>query len=435
MQPHSRRAFLKRASVASTIGAASLAGCTGSPGEGNDNGGGGDTDAGGDSETDSGGSGGGIEEIKVGVFAPYTGPFAPWGESVTTGSVLAKQDLEEEFGISIELVEYDTETNPSTALERMKRAVTSDGIDFAHGGISSAVCTSMGSWASDNGVSYIAQGASDSITGEACAEHMFSVYQSNTMMANAAGPEMAEQADSWYILYSDYVWGQTGQKVISASLEANGATVVGKDATPFPGDDYTQYINNVANSDADAVALIIPGLDARLATEQMMNKGLHEELTVMYHQFEDLVLWGIGEDAASTVDVGTTGWMNGVEGTDEFNQRIVEEGDTDPFARHYMAYTSLDQQVRAAMRAGSTDAAAITSELEGHQVSSPVNDIQPGTVYWRECDHQLIQPTHLVSGLETSEISNGDWKQWFTVDESLAGDDLARTCEETGCEL
>lgn len=415
MRTTSRRKMLKRIGVASSAGMTLLAGCSNIGGSGD-----------GDGE---------LESLTVGVFAPYTGPFAPWGQSVTTGSILAKQDLTEEFDISIELEEYDTETDPSAALDRMKRAVTSDDIDFAHGGISSAVCTSIGTWASNNGVSYVAQGASDSLTGSDCAQHMFSVYQSNTMMAQSAGPSMAEQADNWYILYSDYVWGNTGQEVITKSLNENGATVVGKDATPFPGDDYTQYINNVANSDADAVALLIPGLDARLAAEQMMSKGLHEELTVMFHQFEDLVLWGLGKEAAMMVDIGPTGWANAVDGDEEFKQRVVDEGETNPFARHFMAYTSLDQQVRAAMRASSTDAEAITAELEDHELQSPVSDIQGGTSYWRACDHQLVQPTHIVSGLAESEMQDEPYKQWFTVDTSVAGDEVVRSCDATGCDL
>lgn len=433
MPTRSRRELLRQVGVVSTVGITGLAGCTGIPGE---NGGGG-------TGSGDGGSNGNVNELTVGIFAPYTGAFAPWGESVTVGSILAKRDLEAEFDISIELKEYDTETDPSTALERMKRAVTSDGIDFAHGGISSAVCTSIGSWASNNGVSYIAQGASDSITGGSCAEHMFSVYQSNTMMARAAGPRMANKADSWYILYSDYVWGQTANKIISTTLEENGATVVGSNATPFPGDDYTQYINNVQNSDADAAALLIPGLDARLAMEQMMNTGLHEELTLMFHQFEDLVMWGLGKEAAAAVDIGPTGWVNAVDAGKQFKQRVVDEGQSaknnsgkaDPFARHYMAYASLDQQVRAAMRAGSTAAADITTELEGHQIESAVTDVQPGTLRWRACDHQLIQPTHVVSGLEMGKMQDKPWKQWFGIDETLPGADLARNCDETGCQI
>jgi branched-chain amino acid transport system substrate-binding protein len=431
MTDPSRRQVLRRMGVASTAGAAFLAGCTG--GDGGDGGGGNGSDGG--DGGDGGGTGGSTTSYTVGVFAPLTGPFAPWGSALEVGSQLAKEDLESEFDVAIELEVYDTEVNPSAALERMKRAVTSDGIDFAHGGISSAVCGSIGTWASDNGVSYIAQGASDTLTGSDCKEHMFSVYQSNTMMAQSVGSAMAEAADSWYLLYANYVWGQTAQQVITTALEENGASVAGKDATPFPNDDYTQYINNVANSDAAGVAMLLPGLDARLAAEQLMNRGLQEERSVMFHQLEDLVLWGLDREAAAMVDVGSTGWMNAVDGGDEFKQRIVEAGDTDPFARHYMAYTSLDQQVRAAIRAESTAAADITAELEGHEIQSPVTDIQPGALKWRACDHQLVQPTHVVSGLSVDEMSDDPYKEWFSVDKSVAGADVIRSCEETGCQL
>ena len=401
----SRRQTIKLVGAATTAGMGGLAGCIG--------------------DGITGGGGGGASSFNVGIFAPYTGPFAPWGNALTTGSELAKQDLEEEFDVSIELNQYDTETNPSAALERMKRAVTSDGIDFAHGGISSAVSGSIGSWASDNGVPYITQGASDTLTGADCKEYMFRAYPSNTMMARAAAQPMADEADQWYLLYSDYIWGQTAQEVIGSVLEENGSTVVGKDAVPFPADDFTQYINNVANSDATAVAMIVPGLDARLAAEQLMNRGLHTELSVMFHQFEDLVLWGLTKEAASMMDIGPTGWSNAVDGTDQFNQRVADAGDTDPFARHFMAYVSLDQLVRAAVRAGSKDPEAVRGELEEHEIGGPVADLQSGgSMTWRACDHQLVQPTHVVSARDTGSMTDEPYKQWFDVAGTVAGEDV-----------
>ena len=424
----SRRQILKQMGVASTAGATLLAGCTdGQRGDG-------------DTTTDSsaGTPSSGPDEITVGVFAPFTGPFAPWGTAMTTGSLLAKQDLEAEFDLTVTIKEYDTETNPSAAQERMQRAVTADGIDVAHGGISSAVAGSIGSWASDNGVPFITQGASDTLTGSNCQPFMFRAYPSNTMMARAVAEPMAAQADNWYLLYTDYVWGQTAQKVIGTVLEENGASVAGTDAVPGPGNqEFTQYINNVANSDADGVAMIIPGLDARAAASQLIDRGLHEELSVMFHQFEDLVLWGLDKQAASIMDLGPTGWANTVEGGEEFSQRVADEGDTDPFARHYMAYVSLDQAVRAAMRAGSTDGDAIRSALEGHEITdSPVNDIQPGaSLQWRACDHQLVQPTHIVSAREVGDMVDEPYKQWFDVSQSVAGEDVIRSCENTGCSL
>lgn len=410
----SRRQTLKLIGASSAAGLTGLAGCVDSLG--------------------GIGGGGAPSEYHLGIFAPYTGPFAPWGESMSIGSQLAKEDLEAEFDVTIEFDEYDTETNPSAALERMKRAVTSDGIDFAHGGVSSAVSGSIGSWASDNGVPFITQGASDTLTGSGCQEFVFRAYPSNTMMARAVGEPMADLADRWYLLYSDYVWGQTAQEIISTVLEENGSTVVGNDAVPFPGTDFTQYINNVANADTDAVALIMPGLDARLAAEQLMNRGLHEELNVMFHQFEDLVLWGLDPEAAGMMDVGPTGWANDVEGTDEFNQRVADAGETDPFARHFMAYVSVDQLVRAAIRGESKDPEEVRSQLEDHEVSGPSKDLQAGgAMQWRACDHQLVQPTHVVSAKSMDQMTDDPYKRWFQVDRTVAGADVVRSCDATGC--
>ncbi|WP_089819216.1 ABC transporter substrate-binding protein [Halomicrobium zhouii] len=426
-----RREILKRVGATSGLGSVMIAGCSSDSDDA-----GGQQTTGGDT-TDAGTAGSsGPDELHIGVFAPYTGPFAPWGSALTTGSELAKQDLEAEFDVSITLSEYDTETNPSAAQERIQRAVTSDGIDMAHGGISSAVCGSIGSWASDNGVPFITQGASDTLTGESCQPYMFRAYPSNTMMARAVGQPMAEEADSWYLLYTDYVWGQTAQEIIGSVLEENGATVAGTDAVPGPGNqDFTQYINNVENSDADGVAMIIPGLDARAAASQLQNRGLHEALSVMFHQFEDQVMWGLNQEAASMVDLGPTGWINTVEGGEDFKQRVDEQGETDPFSRQYMAYVSTDQAVRAAMRAGSANGDDVRAALEGHEITdSPVNDIVPNsTLKWRACDHQLVQPTHVVQARDASEMTNDPYKQWFEVSKTVAGDQVARSCEETGC--
>jgi len=429
-----RRRFVKAAGATITVGA--LAGCSGDGGDGSDGGDGGSGGDGGDGGSTSGG--GGPSELHVGTFAPYTGPFAPWGEAHTVGSELAKADLESEYDVSITLSEYDTETNPSAAQERMQRAVTSDGIDLAHGGVSSAVAGSIGSWASDNGVPFLTQGASDTLTGSNCQPYMFRAYPSNTMMARSVGGPMAEEADSWYLLYTDYIWGQTAQEIIGTVLEENGASVVGSDAVPGPGNqDFTQYLNNVANSDATGLAMIVPGLDARAAAGQIQNRGMAEDLSMMFHQFEDLVMWGLDTEAASMVDVGPTGWTSTVEGGDEFAQRVADAGETDPFARHYMAYVCVDQAVRAAMRAGSTDGEAIRGALEGHEITdSTLNDIQPNaTLRWRACDHQLVQPTHLVTARDPGEMTDDPYKQWYDVTGSVAGEEVIRSCEETGCSL
>lgn len=443
MQSPTRRTILKRAGAAGVIATSGLAGCSGSgsnDGDGGSDGDSGSGDDGGDGETDSNGGSTsqdtGPSSFHVGVFSSLTGPFAPWGPSLVTGAELAAEDLEREFDIDIEISTYDTEVNPSAALDRMKRAVTSDGIDFAQGALSSAVCTSIGTWASDNGVSYIADGASDTLTGGSCLPHMFSTYSSNTMMANTVGPRMADVADNWYLLYSDYVWGQNAQETIGESIENNGANVVETEATPFPNDDYTSYLNNVANSDADAVGMLIPGVDARLAAEQFRNNEMQNDFELMFHQAEDITYWGLSPESGAAVDIASIGWVNSLDSGEEFKTRVAEQGETDPFVRHANAYVAMDQQVRAAIRAGSVAAEDIRTELEGHTVESQnALDVMPGNLQWRACDHQLMHPTYAVSGRAVGDQQNDPYKAWFNVEGTSAAEDVIRSCEDTGCSL
>lgn len=411
MTGHNRRTLLKTLGAVSTVGLTGLTGCIG------------------------GGGGGGADDITIGVPTSLSGAFAPYGEGELAGARVAASNLEEELGMSIRVVEADTETNPGRAVEQIEQLVTEDDADVALGGVSSASGARMGAWATDNEVPFVAHGASDSLTGPACGKYMFSVYSSNTMMANAAAPRMAEMVDSWYILYSDYTWGKTANDAFTRILEANGASIVDRDAVPFPGDDYTQYLNNVQNSDAEGLALLVAGLDQRLSMSQLLNEGMEDQYTIAMHQLEDISLWGVGKEAAAAIDIASMGWVNTLDSGSEFKSRIAEEVGASPFVRHYMGYMSADQLVRAADRAGSTNGADIVSELEGHTVTGPAAEIQAGSgdLYWRECDHQLIQPAHAARGRSVDEMVDDPYRQWFEAIGSVAGDDAAPSCTDAGC--
>ena len=427
---HNRRTFLKYAGTAGAAGLSALAGCAGGGGSG----GSGGSDGGSGSGTTVGGSGG-LDSLTAGVTTSLSGPFAVFGQAELDGARLAAQDLEEELGISIDIATGDTEVTPSTGLERMRRLVTEDGIDFALGGVSSSVALKMGSWASDNGVTYMATGAhSDKITGENCAQYMYRPTASNSMLANTIGTEMADAADSWFLMYSDYTWGETAQEAVTNILEENGKEVVGKTAVSFPSDNYAPPVNEAKASDAEGIGVLIAGLDMRKALSSIINKSV-DDRTLAMHQNEDIVYWGLDQEMASVLDISGQVWGPAVSAGEDFKSRVAENAETNPYVRHYLGYVSMDQSVRAAVRAESTDAEAMRSALEGHEVSSPVTDIKGGDMYWRECDHQLVQETYNVSAKPQGEMTSDPYRSWFSVQNTFAGDDVARSCEETGCSL
>jgi len=425
----SRRRLLRGIGTGATAGIAGLSGCSG--GTGGDGSSGGDGGGGGTTVGTAGSTG--PTSFHVGVFSPFSGPFGTWGPAHELGTTIAAEDLQSEYDVDIEISTYDTETNPSAAQERMQRAVNADGIDFAFGGIVGTVIQALGSWTADNGVVYMTEQSNE------CYPLMFQVYGSTEMLSNAVAPEMANHADSWYLLYSDYVWGQVSQKLIESGLEAEGASVAGMDATPWPPQDrdFTQYINNAASSDADGLGLILPGTSASSAMRQARNEGLLDEFAIMNQQAEDPVYWGVGKWAAEAVDVSTTGWVNSVGGGDEFKQQITERGNLDPFVRHATSYLGLDQLVRAALRAGSKEADDVREALEGHDITdSRVNTIfNSDQFHWRACDHQLLKPMYVVSGMSQSEMQDSPYKQWLQVDKTVPGADVAMPCSEDGCDF
>jgi len=422
-----RRTYIAGAGAAALTG---LSGCLGNS-EGDDAGGSGGDDTSGGATT--GGSGGG-SSYKIGVITARSGSYSFLGEGELQGAKLAQKDLADEHDVDVEIVTADTETDPNTGLERMKRLVNQEEVDAVLGGVSSSVAIKMGNWASDNGVAYMAAGShSDQTTGSKCAANMFRPTCSNSMLANALGSQMADYADSWYVMYADYTWGQTGRDAIKKSVKAQGGEITGEIGTPFPSQDYTQYLNEAANSGAEGLAVVIAGTDQRIVTEQFNDAGI--DMKMAGPLFEESVFWGVGKEATSNVGVWAAPWAASSPSTEKgeaFKQRIADEFGASPFSRHYMGYTSMEQLVLAAERAGSTEGAEISAALEGHELEAPLKD---GDVYWREGDHQLIQPVDTVEALPEDEMQDEPYKSWFKHTSTSAGDDVARSVADTGCSL
>jgi ABC-type branched-subunit amino acid transport system substrate-binding protein len=363
-----------------------------------------------------------------------SGPFAVFGNAAITGAELAIEDLESEYDVDIELLTDDSQLDPGTALERARALVTDDGVGFLMGAVSSSVALRLGGWASENQVTYFPTGAhSSALTGTECGKYVFRPTASNSMLANTISGEMADAEDEWFLMYSDYTWGQTAADAVQSTLEAQGKTVVGREAVPFPNDDYAQYVNRAEASGAPAIGVLIAGLDLRKASNQIIASGI-EDRTLAMHQLEDLVFWGMDKETASILDIAGQVWGPAVDGGEEFKQRVADEGELDPYVRHLLGYMSMDQGVRAAIRADSIEAEAMRGALEGHQVESQIVEMKGGgEMYWRAEDHQLIQPTYSVTSRPTDEMSDDPYKNWFSVQQEFAGDDVARSLEDAGC--
>lgn len=413
-----RRDMLKASGALGTVGLAGLAGCTATPG--------------------SGGGGSGLGgSIHVGVANPFSGTYANLGKAELQGAKLAAKDLENEFDVTVKISQADTEANPDTGVRRIEELVTQDNVDVAMGGVSSSVAIAMGQWASRNDLAFIASGShSDATTGSSCAKYMWRTPSSNTMLARTAGSAMANYADSWTLVYADYTWGQTARDAVSQVLKQQGAEVVDTIAVPLGADDYTAALSEVQSSGAAAMGNITAGSDTTRLCQQYLDSGIANQVKMGGVLLEDENFWSLGPQGAAKMGVWGTVWSPSIQEGQmgKFVNRIAKEYNTTAYSRHYLGYTSIDQLVRAAVRADSTAAGDIQGELNGHDYSDA--GLLPGTEKWRACDHQNVKKTYAVKAKSADNMVDKDGERiWFKPVAETSGSEVMRSCQATGCQL
>lgn len=413
-----RRDVLKASSALGTAGLTGLAGCTTTPGSGD------------------GGSGLG-DTIHVGVADPFSGTYANLGKAELQGAKLAVKDLEKEHDITVDISQADTEANPDKGVRRIEELVTQNNVHVVMGGVSSSVAIAMGQWASRNDLAFIASGShSDATTGSSCAKYMWRTPSSNTMLARTAGSAMADYADSWTLVYADYTWGQTARDAVSKVLKEQGATVVDTIAVPLGADDYTSALSEVQSSGAAAMGNITAGADTTRLCQQYLDSGLADQVKMGGVLLEDENFFSLGPQGASKMGVWGTVWSPSIQEGQmgDFVTRIRDEFNVTAYSRHYLGYTSMDQLVRAAVRADSTAASDIREQLEGHDYSD--GGLLPGTEKWRACDHQNVKKTYAVEAKSAENMVDEDGERvWFKPVAEAPGSEVMRSCEETGCQL
>ena len=407
----SRRKFLTAAGAA---GVAGLAGCSAAHSVGK--------------------SSGSKTHYKVGVTTPLSGVYSFLGKASLQGMKIAKADLEKKKNVKIDLSVEDTETKPSVSLQKMKKLVNKDRVDFTLGGVSSSDDIKMGNWASENGVVYVASGShSTATTGKKCAKYMFRTPPSAHMHAIAAGKGMADYADSWFIIYSNYTADTTFSSALEKALKANGAKVVGKAAAPFPANDFSPYINQAASSGAAGVAPIVGNKSKFM--KQFVNKGLENKMKLAGGIMEEKFYWNEGKKQTEHMGLMTAGWSNEVPQTDlgkHVIKQVSKRFNTSAFSRHWMGYTSLDQEVRAAERAGSVKAKDMRNALAGWEVK---HSMKKGKMYWRKADNQLVQPTYTLKPLPISKMKSKPYKSWWKFLDSYPGKKTVRKVDKQRCYL
>ena len=377
------------------------------------------------------------ETVKFGLCDPLTGTYAELGKNEQIGCELAIEEINAKGGIlgrkAELLVEDSTSADTGTAVQKARKLIERDNVDFLLGNVNSAMALAIGQVANETRKLLIVTGGhTDAVTGTDCHWNVFRVCNTTRMETNSVAKTLFQKfGKRWYFLTPDYAFGHTLQSGFEASLKTFGGTELGADLVPLGTTDYSSYLIKAQAANPDIIIFLQAGQDMINALKQAVQFGLDKRFHIAGAQQELEALEGLPPNARIGTWVFEWYWNQpGVPYVAEFVAAIRKKTGKVPSARHWFGYVATWTCALIANQQKTLDAVTLAHALEGFKLPPEVA-LMPNQPFYRAGDHQLMPS--LFVGNAVSQPAQPD--DLFHVDEVVKGTDVALPVEETGCHL
>ncbi len=379
----------------------------------------------------------GEQPVLIGFANPLTGPYAAPGKNELAGCELAITQINAKGGILGRpvqlLVEDSTSGDAGTAVQKARKLIERDKVDFLLGNINSSLALAMAQVSYEKGLLHIVPGGhTDAITGATCHWNVFRVCNATQMEANAAAQQLIEKAGrKWYYITPDYSFGHTLQAALEKAAERLGGIKVGADLSPLGTTDFSSYLIKAQAANPDVIVFLTQGDDMINALKQAVQFGLDKRLHLAGAQQELESLEGLPPEARIGSWVFEWYWKQpGVPHVAEFVEAIRKKTGKVPTARTWFGFVSTWSCALAAAGAKSLDAVKMAKALGGMKLPPEVG-LMPEPPFYRAEDHQLIASLFVGS----AQAGGADPEDLFNVARVTRGIDVAGRVEDGGCKM
>lgn len=200
------------------------------------------------------------KDIKIGLIAPMSGPFASTGKQMVDGVNLYIQEHGTKIGDdSIELIiKDDTGVNPTITKRQAQELLIKDKVDILAGFGLTPGAFAVAPLAEETKTPMIVMNAATS----AITEKSDYILRTSFTLPQVTAP-MAQWAkdngiNSVYIIVADYGPGHDAAKQFKASFTEAGGEIVGEALTPMTNPDFAPYIQKIKDAKPEALFLFIP---------------------------------------------------------------------------------------------------------------------------------------------------------------------------------
>jgi branched-chain amino acid transport system substrate-binding protein len=379
----------------------------------------------------------GEEPVKIGLDNPLTGTYAALGKNELIGCQLAIEEINAKGGIlgrqAQLLVEDSTSGDAGTAVEKARKLIDRDKVDFLLGNVNSALALALAQVSSEKRVFHVVPGGhTDAVTGKTCHWNVFRVCNTTRMETNAVAKTLFEKyGKRWYFITPDYAFGHTLQQGFEASLKEFGGTELGGDLTPLGTTDFSSYLIKAQAADPDVIVFLHAGDDMINALKQAVQFGLDKRFHIAGAQQELEVLEGLPPEARIGTWVFEWYWNQpNVPHVAEFVDAIKKKTGRVPTARTWFGRAATWSCALAANTAKSLEGVQMAKALQDFQLP-PEIALMPDGAFFRAGQNQLV-PDLFVGDAQPQGSAEDDL---FKVTQLVKGKDVAGTLESTGCKM
>ena len=375
--------------------------------------------------------------IKIGLDNPLTGPVAALGRNELIGCQMAVDEINGKGGIlgrALALaVEDSTSGDTGTAVQKARKLIDGDNVDFLLGSSNSAQSLAIAQVSNEKGILQIVPGGhTDAVTGVSCHWNVFRVCNTTQMEANAVAASLIKQyGKKFYYLTTDYAFGHTLEAGMVKASAPLGAERVGGDLIPLGSVDFSSYLIKAQAANPDVIVFLLPGDDMTNALKQAVQFGLDKRFHLAGALQEMEPLGGLPPEARLGTWVMEWYWSQpGVPHVAEFVEAVKKRTGHVPTARTWFGYVSVWTCALAAAKAKSLKTLDMAKALQGFELP-PEIALGPNPAIYRAGQNQLMASLFVGH----AQPGGAGPEDLFKVTSVIRGSDVAGTVEESGCKM
>src|SRR5580700_4630394 len=202
--------------------------------------------------------------VRIGMVDPLTGVYAAIAQNEVVGAKFAIEEINKKGGIlgrPIELLIEDSANDVGTGVQKTRKLIDRDQVNFIIGDVNSAIAQAMAQVTAEKKVLHVVSGGhTDGITGKDCKWNVYRVCNTTRMEANSVSDLLFNKyGKKWHFITPDYAFGHTLQEACAENLKKLGGTVSGNELTPLGTSDFSAYLIKARAAKPDVLLLLVQG--------------------------------------------------------------------------------------------------------------------------------------------------------------------------------